>query len=66
MHYCLVLRNLFTVIDFIFLQEELGIEYDEDVGVSLQSFSDLLQRGKKQKGGFSGPLQHGKKQKGGQ
>ncbi|EEF33241.1 homologous-pairing protein 2 homolog [Ricinus communis] len=28
-------------------KEELGIEYDEDVGVSLQSFSDLLQRGKK-------------------
>ncbi|KAK9188460.1 hypothetical protein WN944_019863 [Citrus x changshan-huyou] len=32
-------------------KEELGIEYDEDVGVSLQSFSDLLQRGKKPKGG---------------
>lgn len=29
------------------LQEELGIEYDEDVGVSLQSYSDLLQHGKK-------------------
>lgn len=29
------------------LQEELGIEYDEDVGVSLQSYSDLLQPGKK-------------------
>lgn len=28
-------------------QEELGIEYDEDVGVSLQSFSDLMQQGKK-------------------
>ncbi|XP_068332779.1 homologous-pairing protein 2 homolog isoform X1 [Pyrus communis] len=25
----------------VLLQEELGIEYDEDVGVSLQSFSDL-------------------------
>ncbi|CAN1296358.1 Homologous-pairing protein 2 homolog [Linum perenne] len=24
-------------------KEELGIEYDEDVGVSLQSFSDLVQ-----------------------
>lgn len=29
------------------LQEELGIEYDEDVGVSLQSYSDLIQHGKK-------------------
>ncbi|KAK7306945.1 hypothetical protein VNO77_39591 [Canavalia gladiata] len=28
-------------------KEELGIEYDEDVGVSLQSCSDLLQHGKK-------------------
>ncbi|CAK7326548.1 unnamed protein product [Dovyalis caffra] len=28
-------------------KEELGLEYDEDVGVSLQSFSDLLQPGKK-------------------
>ncbi|XP_031249558.1 homologous-pairing protein 2 homolog [Pistacia vera] len=28
-------------------KEELGIEYDEDVGVSLQAFSDLLQHGKK-------------------
>lgn len=28
-------------------QEELGIEYDEDVGVNLQSNSDLLQHGKK-------------------
>ncbi|KDP29390.1 hypothetical protein JCGZ_18311 [Jatropha curcas] len=28
-------------------KEELGIEYDEDVDVSLQSFSDLLQHGKK-------------------
>ncbi|XP_022776979.1 homologous-pairing protein 2 homolog [Durio zibethinus] len=28
-------------------KEELGIEYDEDVGVNLQSFSDLLQHGKK-------------------
>ncbi|KAJ6891170.1 hypothetical protein NC651_024623 [Populus alba x Populus x berolinensis] len=25
-------------------KEELGLEYDEDVSVSLQSFSDLLQR----------------------
>lgn len=31
----------------IFSQEELGIEYDEDIGVSLQSFGDLLQHGKK-------------------
>ncbi|GAV59192.1 TBPIP domain-containing protein [Cephalotus follicularis] len=28
-------------------KEELGIENDEDLGVSLQSFSDLLQHGKK-------------------
>ncbi|XP_058193952.1 homologous-pairing protein 2 homolog [Rhododendron vialii] len=28
-------------------KEELGIEYDEDVGVSLQSFCDQLQNGKK-------------------
>lgn len=28
-------------------KEELGLEYDEDVGVSLQSFSGLLQHGKK-------------------
>lgn len=28
-------------------QEELGLEYDEDVGVSLQSLCDLLQRGNK-------------------
>ncbi|XP_027361713.1 homologous-pairing protein 2 homolog [Abrus precatorius] len=28
-------------------KEELGIEYDEDVGVNLQSSSDLLQHGKK-------------------
>ncbi|OMO90242.1 Tat binding protein 1-interacting [Corchorus capsularis] len=28
-------------------KEELGIEYDEDVGVNLQSFSELLQHGKK-------------------
>ncbi|PSR88261.1 Homologous-pairing protein [Actinidia chinensis var. chinensis] len=28
-------------------KEELGIEYDEDLGVSLQSFCDLMQRGKK-------------------
>ncbi|XP_065880481.1 homologous-pairing protein 2 homolog [Euphorbia lathyris] len=28
-------------------KEELGIEYDEDVGVSLQSFGDMLQQGKK-------------------
>ncbi|KAE8729852.1 Homologous-pairing protein 2-like protein [Hibiscus syriacus] len=28
-------------------KEELGIEYDEDVGVNLQSFSELLHHGKK-------------------
>ncbi|CAI9756090.1 unnamed protein product [Fraxinus pennsylvanica] len=28
-------------------KEELGMEYDEDVGVSLQSFGDLVQHGKK-------------------
>ncbi|XVF86028.1 hypothetical protein PTKIN_Ptkin17bG0167700 [Pterospermum kingtungense] len=28
-------------------KEELGIEYDEDVGVNFQSFSELLQHGKK-------------------
>ncbi|KAL2519114.1 Homologous-pairing protein 2-like protein [Abeliophyllum distichum] len=28
-------------------KEELGIEYDEDVGVSLQSYGDLMQHGKK-------------------
>ncbi|KAF7808903.1 homologous-pairing protein 2-like protein [Senna tora] len=28
-------------------KEELGIEYDEDVDVNLQSYSELLQRGKK-------------------
>ncbi|KAI8012387.1 hypothetical protein LOK49_LG06G02750 [Camellia lanceoleosa] len=28
-------------------KEELGIEYDEDVGVSLQSFCDLMRHGKK-------------------
>lgn len=33
------------------LQEEIGLEYDEDVGVSLQSYSDLLQRGKKRSSG---------------
>lgn len=33
------------------LQEEIGLEYDEDVGVSLQSYSDLLQRGKKRPSG---------------
>ncbi|KAL2546493.1 Homologous-pairing protein 2-like protein [Forsythia ovata] len=28
-------------------KEELGIEYDEDVGVSLQSYGELMQHGKK-------------------
>ncbi|KAH7516553.1 homologous-pairing protein 2 homolog [Ziziphus jujuba] len=32
-------------------KEELGIEYDEDIGVSLQSFGDLLQQGTKRKRG---------------
>lgn len=31
------------------VQEELGIEYDEDVGQELQSFSELMTRGKKRK-----------------
>ncbi|KAH7569848.1 hypothetical protein JRO89_XS05G0007800 [Xanthoceras sorbifolium] len=34
------------------LKEELGIEYDEDVGVSLLSFSNLVQRGKKRARGL--------------
>nr|GMD21241.1 homologous-pairing protein 2 homolog [Ipomoea batatas] len=33
-------------------KEELGIEYDEDVGVSLQSFADLVQQGKKRSRGW--------------
>lgn len=37
----------FALTAVLFLQEELGIEYDEDVGVSLQSFSDLSQHSKK-------------------
>ncbi|ONI31359.1 hypothetical protein PRUPE_1G308500 [Prunus persica] len=32
-------------------KEEIGLEYDEDVGVSLQSYCDLLQRGKKRSSG---------------
>lgn len=32
---------------FVFLQEELGLEYDEDVGVNLQSFSDMLPQNRK-------------------
>lgn len=35
------------LVDKFGLQEELGLEYDEDVGLSLQSFTDLLQNGKK-------------------
>ncbi|CAN0870605.1 Homologous-pairing protein 2 homolog [Linum grandiflorum] len=36
--------NRFTICDYeLSLQEELGIEYDEDAGVNLQSFSDLVQ-----------------------
>lgn len=31
----------------VFLQEELGLEYDEDVGVCLQSLCNLQQNGKK-------------------
>ncbi|KAM3379601.1 hypothetical protein P3S68_012015 [Capsicum galapagoense] len=30
-------------------KEELGVEYDEDVGVNFQSFSDLIQHGKKRR-----------------
>lgn len=41
------LQELGLINIFLFLQEELGLEYDEDVGVSLQSFSGLLQHGKK-------------------
>lgn len=33
----------------ILLQEELGLEYDEDVGVSLQSCSELINPGKRRK-----------------
>lgn len=33
-------------------KEELGIEYDEDVGVSLQPYSDLMQRDKKRPRGY--------------
>ncbi|AAG09555.1 Homologous-pairing protein 2 [Arabidopsis thaliana] len=29
------------------LKEELGIEYDEDVGLSFQAYADLIQHGKK-------------------
>ncbi|KFK43595.1 hypothetical protein AALP_AA1G146800 [Arabis alpina] len=29
------------------LKEELGVEYDEDVGLSLQAYSDLIPHGKK-------------------
>ncbi|XP_042519785.1 homologous-pairing protein 2 homolog [Macadamia integrifolia] len=32
-------------------KEELGLEYDEDAGVSLQSFSDLMPNGKKRSRG---------------
>ncbi|RRT55907.1 hypothetical protein B296_00040975, partial [Ensete ventricosum] len=31
------------------LQEELGLEYDEDVGVSLQSCTELINPGKRRK-----------------
>ncbi|XP_061989804.1 homologous-pairing protein 2 homolog isoform X2 [Rosa rugosa] len=33
-------------------KEELGLEYDEDVGVNLQSFSDLLPKSKKRPRGW--------------
>lgn len=33
----------------LFFQEELGIEYDEDVGVSFQSYSELIPIGRKRK-----------------
>ncbi|KAK9046079.1 hypothetical protein V6N11_051979 [Hibiscus sabdariffa] len=38
-------KNLHPRRDLI--KEELGIEYDEDVGVNLQAFPELLQHGKK-------------------
>ncbi|CAN0928939.1 hypothetical protein LINGRAHAP2_LOCUS36769 [Linum grandiflorum] len=42
--------NRFTISDYeLPLQEELGIEYDEDVGVSFQSFSDLVQHADKRR-----------------
>lgn len=46
LHICYITSTYFPLV-----QEELGIEYDEDVGVSLQSFSDLLQHGKKRQRG---------------
>lgn len=33
----------------IYLQEELGIEYDEDVGVNLQAFAELINPSKKRR-----------------
>ncbi|CAK7326552.1 unnamed protein product [Dovyalis caffra] len=50
------IKELGLINIFMFLLEELGLEYDED-GVSLQSFSDLLQHGKKRaKGQAAEPL----------
>lgn len=46
MIFYLSLQGLFSD-GSVHLQEELGIEYDEDIGVSLQSFSELNQQGKK-------------------
>lgn len=44
----LVIFNVSVIIlTLVCTQEELGIEYDEDVGVSLQSYNDLIQQGKK-------------------
>ncbi|CAF1925014.1 BnaC05g08900D [Brassica napus] len=35
----------------LFFFEELGVEYDEDVGLSLQAYSDLIPHGKKRSRG---------------
>lgn len=35
----------------LFFQEELGLDYDEDVGVNLQSYAELINRNKKRKTG---------------
>lgn len=45
----LVIFNVSVIIlTLVCTQEELGIEYDEeDVGVSLQSYNDLIQQGQK-------------------
>lgn len=43
----LVFTPIIWIKYFVFIQEELGIEYDEDVGVNLQSFSDMLPQNRK-------------------